>query len=164
MFSNHILQHLAVWQYISYFPITALHDIQWDTCEYHLQGMYLHHKAIIGLIQSFIKARCCWIWRRSVYGDVTTCALKSLRNAYLTLTALINRASRTVAVKAKRICGATGVEPTKLDNCGMTAYMIKEELVNDAQMFRFYFLSAKTTCCCWGCRLQKTGMEEWSEK
>lgn len=38
LFLNHILQHLTVWQNISHFSITASHDIQWVTCEYHLQS------------------------------------------------------------------------------------------------------------------------------
>lgn len=126
LFLNHILQHLTVWQNISHFSITALHDIQWDTCEYHLRSMYLRHKAIIGLIRSIMKARCCWIWRLSIYGAVlsetsATCTSKSwgvlcLCNTCLSLTAPINRASWTVAVKAKGICEATGAEPTKWTN------------------------------------------------
>lgn len=154
LFLNHILQHLTVWQNISLFSVTASHDIQWVTCEYHLQSMYLCHKAIIGLIWGFIKARCCWIWRLTIYGAVpskmsATCTSKScFSNTYLTLIALINPASWTVAVKAKRLCGATGAEHTERMNA-QWRHTIEKVEVNDAQM-RCFFLGLPT-CCCWVC-------------
>lgn len=113
---------------------------------------YLSHKAIIELIWGFIKARCCWIWRLSIYGVVlskmsATCTSKScFRNTYLTLTALINPAS-TVAVKAKRLCGATGEEPTERTNA-QWRHTIEKEVVNDAQMCCLFSRTDKTTCCC----------------
>lgn len=107
-----------------------------------------------------MKARCCWIWRLSIYGAVlsetsTTCTSKRwgafcLCYTCLTPTALINPASWTVAVKAKGICQAIGEATTKRTKA-QWRHTIKKEEVNDAQMCCFFSQAAKTTCCCWVC-------------
>lgn len=98
------------------------------------------------MIWSIMKARCCWIWRLSIYGAVlsetsATCASKRwgascLCYTWLTPTALINPASWTVAVKAKEYVKPQGKEPQngQMRNDGT----IKEQ-VNDAQMCWFFF-------------------------